>query len=79
MSDQIFHAECEYFTGQSNKCRNDLEDELFEFMQHMTRISGDTKVFPRPPVQMPARRPSQDYHRKRMHSEYNDDDEEDYF
>ena len=41
---------------------------------------GNTKVLPQE-VKMHERRPSLDYHSKRMHGEYNDDDEEeeDYF
>ena len=39
---------------------------------------GNTKVLPQE-VKMHERRPSLDYHGKRMHSEYNDDDDEDYF
>ena len=46
---------------------------------YLLTTSGNTKVLPQE-VKMHERRPSLDYHGKRMHSEYNDDDdEEDYF
>ena len=46
---------------------------------HLFTLSGDTKVRPHK-IKMHERRLSLHYHGKRMHSEYNDDDEEeDYF
>ena len=42
---------------------------------HLFTLSGDTNVLPQK-VKMHERRPSLDYHGERMHSEYNDDDEE---
>ena len=39
---------------------------------------GNTEVLPQE-VKMHERRPSLDYHGERMQSEYNDDDDEDYF
>ena len=46
---------------------------------YLLTTSGNTEVLPQE-VKMHERRPSLHYHGKRMHSEYNDDDEEeDYF
>ena len=57
-----------------------LSYQLLQLLKYLFTISGDTKVLPQE-VKMHERRPSLDYHGKRMHSEYNDydDEEKDYF
>ena len=79
---RFFNVECEYFTGQFNKCAVAMiwMRSCSTWYVYLLTTSGNTKVLPQE-VKMHERRPSLDYHGKRMHSEYNDydDDEKDYF